>query len=399
MSNSPAFIAPDRLSPNVALLGLVSLLMGMSSAMIYSVLPVFLVVALGASPASVGLIEGTAEAMTSFVKVLSGFVSDRIGRRKPLVLLGYAISAVNKLLFPFAASASMVMLARIADRVGKGIRDAPRDAFMTDLTPTPIRGSGFGLRLALYTIGAIAGPLAAMVIMAHSGDNFRLVFAIALIPGFASVIVLLLMVDEPAGTPAGRLGLRIRRDDLASLTSPFWWAIAIAALLSLARFSPAFLVLKAHEIHIDATFVPVILVAMYLVYSAAAYPFGILADRVDRRLQLAVGAMVLIAADLVLAFADAFWLALLGAGLWGLQMGMTQGLLAAAVADAAPKQLRGTSFGIFDLVIAVTTFTASAGAGILWSIGGAALACGAGAVFAAGTVLLLTRVPRVPARS
>jgi MFS family permease len=394
LTHPPAIAPAARLSPNVPVLGLVSLLMGMSSAMIYSVLPVFLIVVLGASPASVGLIEGIAEATTSFVKVMSGFISDRIGRRKPLVVLGYALSAVNKLMFPVAMSASMVLLARVADRVGKGIRDAPRDAFMTDLTPSPIRGTGFGLRLALYTIGAVAGPLAAMAIMASSDDNFRLVFTLALIPGFASVVVLMLWINEPHSAHTGRLGLRIRREHFAGLSAAYWWAIAIAALLSLARFSPAFLVLKAHHIHIDAAYVPIILVVMYVVYSAAAYPFGVLADRFDRRMQLGVGTMVLVIADTVLAFADTFWLTLVGAGLWGLQMGMTQGLLSAAVADAAPERLRGTSFGIFDVVIGVTTFLASAGAGLLWSLGGPGLACGVGAVFAAATLgLLLFRAP------
>jgi MFS family permease len=378
----------QHLSPNVPVLGLVSLLMGMSSAMIYGLLPVFLVVVLGASSLSVGLIEGAAEATTSVVKIASGFISDRVGRRKPFVVLGYAFSAVVKVLFPVAESASMVLLARVSDRIGKGIRDAPRDAFMTDITPAPIRGTGFGLRIALYTIGAVCGPLAAMAIMSLSGDDFRLVFAIALIPAFASVLVLMLWVHE---TPvaAGTHSFRIVRGELAGLSLAFWWAIAIAAALSLARFSPAFLVLKAHSVHVEAAFVPVILIAMYLVFCAAAYPFGVLADHVDRRLQLGVGIMVLVSADIVLAMAGSVWTTLLGGALWGLQMGMTQGLLAATVADAAPERLRGTAFGIFDLVIGVTTFSASATAGVLWMLGGAGLACGVGAVIAAGALLML----------
>ena len=274
--------APQSLSTNVPVLGVVSLLMGMSSAMIYGVLPVFLVVVLGASTASVGFIEGIAEATTSFAKIFSGVTSDRIRHRKPLVVLGYALSAVNKLLFPIADSASMVLLARISDRVGKGIRDAPRDAFMTDMTPTAIRGSGFGLRLALYTVGAVLGPLVAMTIMSLSGDNFRLVFWIALIPGFVSVVVLLLWVkEEPRAYPTSHWS-PMRWVDIAGFPASFWWAIAIAGILSLARFSPAFLVLKAHSIHVDAALVPIMLVVMYLVYSAAAYPFGVLADRFDR---------------------------------------------------------------------------------------------------------------------
>ena len=278
-----------HLSPNVVVLGIVSLLMGMSSAMIYGLLPVFLVTALGASTTTVGLIEGVAEATTSAMKIFSGAASDWIGRRKPLVVLGYALSAVNKLLFPLAETASTVLVARIADRIGKGIRDAPRDALLADMTPTAIRGSGFGLRLALYTVGAVAGPLAAIALMTLSGDDFRLVFWIALLPGFASVVVLLIGIKEaPDRRSDDRGRYPVRRNDLALLRAPFWWAISIAAIFSLARFSPAFLVLKAHDIGIDAAFVPMILVIMYSIYSAAAYPFGVMADGVNRHLQLGI---------------------------------------------------------------------------------------------------------------
>ncbi len=378
------------LSPNVAVLGLVSLLMGMSSAMIYGLLPVFLVTILGASTASVGLIEGIAEATTSLTKIFSGATSDWIGRRKPLVILGYALSAVNKLLFPLAESASAVLIARISDRIGKGIRDAPRDALLADVMPSAIRGSGFGLRLALYTIGAVLGPLAAMALMVLSGDDFRLVFWIALLPAFASIGVLLVGVTEPPNHRSdNQWRFPIRRSDLARLPAAFWWAVTIAAILSLARFSPAFLVLKTHEIRIDAAFVPIVLVAMYVVYSVAAYPFGVLADRIDRRLQLAGGTAILVGADLVLAVADTIWVAVLGAGLWGLQMGVTQGLLAAAIADAAPERLRGTAFGIFDMAVGVATFAASAGAGALWMLGGPAASFVAGAALAAGAIAIV----------
>jgi MFS family permease len=378
------------LSPNVAVLGIVSLLMGMSSAMIYGLLPVFLVTVLAASTTTVGLIEGIAEATTSAIKIFSGVASDWIGRRKPLVVLGYALSAVNKLLFPLAESASTVLMARVADRVGKGIRDSPRDALLADVTPSAIRGSGFGLRFALYTIGAVAGPLAAIALMALSGDDFRLVFWIALLPGFASIVVLVVGVKE-SPNPSSERGWRppIRRSDLAQLRAPFWWAISIAAIFSLARFSPAFLVLKAHNVGVDAAFVPIILVIMYSIYSAAAYPFGILADHVDRHLQLGIGAVILVCADLALAGASTIWMTALGAALWGLQMGVTQGLLSAAVADAAPERLRGTAFGIFDLAVGLATFTASAGAGLLWTLGGPAGSFVAGASLAAAAIVML----------
>jgi MFS family permease len=324
------------------------------------------------------------------MKIFSGAASDWSGRRKPLVVLGYVLSAGSKLLFPLAGTASTVLIARIADRIGKGVRDAPRDAFLADMTPSEIRGSGFGLRFALYTIGAVAGPLVAIALMALSGDNFRLVFWIALLPGFASIGVLLVGVKEAPHQPCdSRKWPPIRRDDLALLTAPFWWAISIAGIFSLARFSPAFLVLKAHDIGIDAAFVPIILVIMYLIYSAAAYPFGVLADHVDRRLQLGIGSIVLICADLVLAGATSIWMTALGAALWGLQMGVTQGLLSAAVADAAPERLRGTAFGILDLAVGLATFTASAGAGLLWTLGGPAGSFAAGAAIASVAVAML----------
>jgi hypothetical protein len=244
------------------------MLTAMSSAMIYGLLPVFLVRVLGASMASVGLIEGMAEAAGSFIKIFSGTLSDRIGRRKPLVVFGYTLSAVIKTLFPLAADGATVFAARTIDRMGKGFRDAPRDAFLADLTAPEIRGTGFGLRLALAIAGFVVGPVAAIGLMRISGDDFHLVFWIALVPAYLSIVVLLLAVREVP--PADHADRRppIRRSDLAALPPGFWWAIMVASLLSLARFSPAFLILKAHEIGVEATFVPMILVVMYLVFFA-----------------------------------------------------------------------------------------------------------------------------------
>jgi MFS family permease len=388
---------PRRLPLNVAVLGCVSMLTAMSSAMIYGLLPVFLVKVLGASMASVGLIEGIAEAANSFIKIFSGAASDWIGRRKPLVVFGYTLSAIVKTLFPLAETVSTVLAARVIDRLGKGIRDAPRDAFLADLTAPEIRGSGFGLRLALAFTGFVVGPLLAVGLMRLSGDDFRLVFWIALIPTYISIIVLLVTVKElPFSHDGDQRRFPIRRSDLAALQAPFWWAIVIASLLSLARFSPAFLVLKAHDIGIGAAYVPMMLVVMYLVYSVTAYPFGVLADHFDRRVQLAIGTVILIGADVVLAAAGNIWLTALGAALWGLQLGVTQGLLGAAVADAAPDCLRGAAFGIYDVAIGVATFAASAGAGVLWMASGPAAAFGIGACIAAtaGLMLLLWPLPK-----
>ena len=383
---------PTRLSPNIALLGFVSLLTAISSAMIYGLLPVFLIKVLGVNVASVGLIEGMAESANSLIKIVSGAASDWIGRRMPLVIFGYTLSAVVKTLFPHAGAASTVLAARVLDRLGKGIRDAPRDAYLTDMTAPGLRGTSFGLRLALAIAGFVFGPFFAVGLMRLSGDDFRLVFWIALIPAFLSIIVLILAVKE-APFSHQPYALRFQRGDLNALPVAFWWAIVIASLLSLARFSPAFLVLKAHATGVDAAYVPLILGLMYFVYSVTAYPFGVLADRFDRRLQLGIGTSILIGADVVLANAQTIWGAAFGAALWGLQMGVTQAAIGAIVADAAPERLRGAAFGIYDLTIGLAALAASSGAGILWSISGPGTAFGVSASIASGVALMLLLQP------
>jgi MFS family permease len=382
--------------PNVTALGLTSALTAMSSAMIYGLLPVFLIRVLGVSMASVGFIEGIAEAANSLVKIISGAASDWLGRRKPLVVFGYSLSAIIKTLFPIAEAASTVLIGRTVDRLGKGIRDAPRDALLADVIEPAVRGSGFGWRLALAIIGFVLGPAVAIALMWLSGDNFRLVFWIALVPAYLSVLLLWFAVKELPNHHEHGARLPLRRQDLTSLPKSFWWMIAIAALLSLARFSQAFLVLKMHDIGVDAAFVPMTLIVTFLVYSATAYPFGILADNFDRRLQLALGAVILVAADVVLATAGTVWPAALGAALWGLHLGATQGLFGSAIADAAPEHLRGTAFGIYDLAAGVATFAASAGAGVLWTVGGPTAAFGTGACIAAAAAVALLLRPMPP---
>jgi MFS family permease len=388
----------QRFSPNVTVLGIVSALTAMSSAMIYGLLPVFLVRVLGVSMASVGVIEGVAESANSFVKILSGAASDRLGRRKPLVVLGYALSAVVKTLFPTAGEAGTVLVARVIDRLGKGIRDAPRDAFLADMLGPNVRGSGFGWRLALAITGFAIGPLLAVGLMRWSDGDFRLVFWVALIPAYVSVVLLVLAVTEcPSGLDpeAAHPRLAIRRSDLAALPHRFWWVIVIASLLSLARFSQAFLVLKVHDIGVEVALVPLVLIVTHLVYSGTAYPFGILADRIDWRSQLAIGAVILLGAQATLAVSTSIAATVIGAALWGLQLGATQGLLGAVVADAAPDRLRGTAFGIYDVAVGVATFAASAAAGVLWTAGGPAAAFGTGAGIAAiaAVILIIKRPP------
>ncbi len=391
----------SRLSPNIVALGCVSMLTAMSSAMIYGLLPVFMVTVLGISIASVGLIEGAAEAANSLVKILSGATSDWIGRRKPVVAFGYTLSAIVKTIFPVAGSASVIFVARFVDRLGKGIRDAPRDAFLADLTVTELRGRGFGLRLALSVFGFVMGPLAAIGLMKSSGNDFRLVFLVALVPAYASLVVLFATVRElPIENDNRQPALQIHPGSIFALPAAFWRVIAIASLLSLARFSQAFLVLKARDVGMDTAYVPIVLAVVYFVFSTVAYPFGLLADRLDRRLQLGLGTAVLVGADAVLASAGSIWMTGVGAALWGLQLGITQGLLAATVADAAPARLRGTAFGIFDIAAGVGTFVASLGVGVLWMGSGPSAAFGfsACAAIAAGLLIAL-RPMEIPAKS
>jgi MFS family permease len=370
-------------------LGFVSLFMDISSETIHALLPVFLVSVLGTSVAAVGLLEGTAEAIAQVTKVFSGTLSDRLGKRKLLTVVGYGLAALTKPLFALAPSAGWVFAARGLDRVGKGIRGAPRDALIADLTPAEIRGAAFGLRQTLDTVGAFAGPLLAIALMAATADNFRTVFWLATIPALVSVLVLVLFVREPDGV-ASRNAAAPRRvlALIAALGSRFWWLVLVAALFTLARFSEAFLILKVADVGLGLAYVPAVLVVMNVVYALSAYPAGWLSDRMNRWGVFAIGAAFLVAADLVLAFGNSIAVAGVGIALWGLHMGFTQGLLAALVADTAAAEQRGTAFGVFNLVTGLALLVASVLAGVLWDRGGPALTFLAGAALtaAAGVV-------------
>jgi MFS family permease len=365
-------------------LGFVSLLMDVSSEMIHALLPVFLVTVLGASMTAVGLLEGAAEAIASITKVFSGTLSDWLGKRKHLTVLGYGLAALTKPLFALAPTAGWVFAARGLDRVGKGIRGAPRDALIAELTPTEIRGAAFGLRQVLDTVGAFAGPLLAIALMAATADSFRTVFWLAVLPALASVTVLVLFVREPPQVHARREMAKPRLAALlGTLGARFWWLALVAALFTLARFSEAFLILKVADLGLSFGYVPAVLVVMNVAYALSAYPAGWLSDRVNRWAVLAVGAALLIGADLVLAFGGSIAVAGVGIALWGLHMGFTQGLLAALVADSAPAERRGTAFGVFNLVTGLALLAASVLAGVLWDRGGPQLTFLAGAALTA----------------
>ncbi|MCD6679989.1 MAG: MFS transporter [Burkholderiaceae bacterium] len=368
--------------------------MDVSSEMIHSLLPLFLVGVLGASAFTVGLIEGVAESTALIVKVFSGVLSDYLGRRKGLAVLGYALGAVTKPLFAIAQGAGLVLFARFVDRVGKGIRGAPRDALVAHLVPRGLRGAAFGLRQSLDTAGAFLGPLIAVGLMLLWSNDFRAVFAVAVIPALLSVLVLLFGVREPQRDETPRRRNPIRRENLAQLGGAYWWIVGVGAVFTLARFSEAFLVLRAQAGGVPVALVPLAMVVMNVAYAATAYPFGKLSDRVDRSKLLAWGLAVLVGADLVLAASDHWPVASVGIVLWGVHMGMTQGLLATMVADVSPSDLRGTAFGFFNLVSGVAMLVASSIAGLLWDRLGAAATFHAGAAFAVVALLGLVLRPR-----
>jgi MFS family permease len=372
-----------RLIPrSVWILGFVSLLMDVSSEAIHAVLPVYLVTVLGTSTLTVGFIEGIAEATAAITKVFSGALSDWLGNRKGLATLGYGLAALTKPVFALAGSVGWLVAARFVDRVGKGIRGAPRDALVADLAPPELRGASFGLRQALDTVGAFVGPLLAILVMMVTADNFIAVFWVAVVPAFLSFALITFFVKEPSHPRETRArGIPLGRTALARLGAVYWWIAAIGAVFTLARFSEAFLVLKAQASGLPLAWVPLVMVLMNVIYALAAYPAGALSDRIDRIGMLIAGIAVLIGADLVLAFSVDVAGVAVGVALWGLHLGLTQGLLAALIADAAPGDLRGTAFGVFNLLSGAALLAASVVAGALWS------STGPGATFIAGAVL------------
>ena len=346
-------------------LGLVSLCMDVSSEIIHALLPLFMTATLGLSVATVGLIDGIAEATANITKVFSGWLSDRIGRRKPLILIGYGLAGLSKPLFPLANGAFPILGARFADRIGKGIRGAPRDALIADVTPEPMRGRAFGLRQSLDTAGAVIGPALALGLMLLLAGDMRLVFWVAVVPAALAVLLVILGVeDRAAGPEADRAPLRWA--ELGALGAGFWMVVGVAVAFSLARFSEAFLILKASEEGLALALAPLVLVVMNLVYSAGAYPAGALSDRLPPARLLLVGMALLVAGDLVLAFGHGLTAAFAGTALWGLHLALTQGIFSRMVADRAPARLRGSAFGIFNLATGIALLGASVAAGLLW---------------------------------
>lgn len=377
-------------------LGLVSLFMDVSSEMIHALLPIYLVTVLGTSTLTVGLIEGIAEATAAITKVFSGALSDWLGKRKLLAVIGYGLAAFTKPIFPLASSLGWLVAARFIDRVGKGIRGAPRDALVADIAPPHLRGASFGLRQSLDTIGAFVGPLLAIGLMVLTANSFTTVFWIAVIPAFIAFALIAFAVSEP-DRPAGlrKVKFPLHREEIGKLPAAFWFVVAVASVFTLARFSEAFLVLKAQAVGLPIALVPAVMVLMNVIYALAAYPAGVFADGDGGRNRvLVIGLALLVVADVVLALATNVWMAFIGVALWGLHMGLTQGLLATLVADASPPELRGTAYGLFNLVSGVALLVASVLAGALWDSVGPQATFLAGAGFTVLSLLGLLIVLR-----
>jgi MFS family permease len=365
-------------------LGFGSLFMDTSSELVHSLLPVYMATILGASMVTIGFIEGIAEATAAITKVFSGVLSDYLGKRKLLVVLGYGLGALTKPVFPLATSIWWVFGARFVDRVGKGIRGAPRDALVADITPPELLGAAYGLRQSLDSVGAFIGPFLALVFMVWLANDIKAVLWVGVVPAFIAVALLARAVREPGSESRPKnKGAPITLADARRLELSYWLIVLLGAVFTLARFSEAFLVLRAQNVGLELGFVPLVLIAMNVVYAAAAYPAGVAADRMNRWTLLLLGLAMLVLADLVLAMAATPWQVFVGAALWGLHMGLTQGLLSKLVADNAPAMLRGTAFGIFNLVSGVAMLLASVVAGALWELVGPSATFIAGAVFAA----------------
>ena len=384
-----------RLPRAVWALGLTSLFMDTSSELIHGLLPIFLVVTFGASATALGVIEGIAEATAQVTRVFSGWLSDALGWRKALAVAGYGLAAATKPLFPLANSIGLVLFARLADRIGKGIRGAPRDALVADLTPSAQRGAAFGLRQSLDTLGATLGPVAAIALMYLFDDDIRTVLWFAVIPAVLAVAVLVFGVTEPK-LSRGKARAPLRAKEISELGSSYWLVIVAGTVFTLARFSEAFLVIRARDAGLALALTPAVIAVMSLIYAASAYPAGRFQDRVGARAPLLLGLLALILADFLLALGASLPLIFLGIGLWGLHMGLTQGVLAALIAATAPERLRGTAFGLFGLITGLAALLASVLAGLLWDRIGAPATFLAGAGFAATALLAFLLLKQEP---
>lgn len=364
-------------------LGFVSMFMDISSELVHSLLPVFMATVLGTSMVTIGIVEGFAEGAAAFTKLFSGAASDYCGKRKLFAVVGYALAAITKLIFPIATTIGWVFGARFVDRIGKGIRGAPRDAMVGDIAPLELRGAAYGLRQSLDSVGAFIGPLLAVIFMILFANNIRSVLWVSVLPAFMAVFLLIVGVREPESPEHDvEFKNRLTLTNVKHLPKRYWIVVALGAVFTLSRFSEAFLILRAQDVGLAIGYVPLTMIVVNIVYSLFAYPAGAAADRLSARILLIFGLGMLVVADVVLAIAESPWLTFVGAGFWGLHMAFTQGLLSKLVADTAPAELRGTAFGMFNLISGGALLPASVIAGSLWGAFGAPATFMTGAAFA-----------------
>lgn len=391
MENTPSSPTTLGISRNVIFIGIVSLFNDIASEMIFPILPIFLTGTLGVPIAAVGLIEGLAEASASIFKVLSGWLSDRTGKRKIFVVIGYTLSAFSKLLFGFAHSWHTALVARTSDRFGKGIRTAPRDALVAESTQPTSQGAAFGFHRGMDTLGAVVGPLITLLCLPSIGTSLNRFFVFAFIPSIMGIIILILFVHElqkPQRT------LTITKTPWRSLGTPFFLFIAVNALFALGNSSDAFLILRSQAVGLSLTHIILLYIFFNLTYALFSLPAGIVSDHIGPRRVMIVGFFLFSAVYLAFGLVTTTpWLWLL-MPLYGCYMALTDGVGKAYIATLIPHEQLGTAYGIFQVTVGLCNFIASVVAGLLWSTYGSGIPFVVGSILACCAALFLLILDR-----
>jgi len=390
------------LTRNVIILGFVSLLNDGASEMIYPLLPVFLTAVLGAGPVALGIIEGIAESTASLLKLTSGYLSDRVRRRKGWIVAGYSISNVIRPLIAIATSWPQVLALRFSDRVGKGLRTSPRDAIIADSTPPEFRGMAYGFHRAMDHGGAIIGPLLAtgLLLVLHDTpqENLKTVFLLSFIPGLLAVCLLFVgLREKPVDGPRPALSSGFNfRAAWAGMPAGFRKYLAIILAFTLGNSTDAFLLLRAQQLGVSIALLPAIWVALHVVKMGFSVPGGILSDRIGRKKVIVTGWIVYALVYGGFAFASSQWHVWALFMVYGVYFGLTEGVEKALVADFAPVHLRGSAFGLYHLIVGIGALPASLLFGLVWQKFGAAAAFGMGASLAmlASVMLSMLAVKR-----
>lgn len=374
------------------LLGVTSLATDVGTEMIFPLLPVFLVATLGASPEALGLIEGLADTVSSLLKLVAGSLSDRLGRRKPLVVFGYALASAARPLVALATAPWHVLAVRVTDRIGKGVRSAPRDALIADAAEPGQAGRAFGFHQAMDHVGAVAGPLLATLFLAL-GMSVRNVFLVAVVPGAIATLTVMLVRERahaPSPDPSPRATSK------APLPPRLRAYLAIVLFFAIGNSSDAFLLLRAREVGVSTTLLPILWTVHNLAKVVSAWLGGDLSDRIPRARLILIGWVIYAATYLVLGIADEAWQVWATMIVYGVYYGLTEPAEKALVRDIAPADARGRAFGWYNLVVGVAALPAGLLTGWLWKTYGHQVALGAGAAIAAASGLMLLAWTRAP---